>query len=167
MRTEVNRERRGESPNVAVVRAWYAAASKRDGVGMAAVMDPQIEFRGAEGLAQGESYVGLKNVMQGMMPATFKHFRDFNIEPAVFHDAGGEVIVEGRYRGHAKVSGEAFDAQFAHCWSLRDGRITHLHQYTNTAEFARVQGPDISRQIELETREFRSPAGSVTSAGPC
>ena len=155
MPTEASSKTSGDSANVAVVRAWYAAARTQDSAAMAAVMDPKIEFRDAEGLAQGGSYVGLANVMDGMMPATFKHFRDFNIEPAVFHDADGEVIVEGRYRGHVKVSGEAFDAQFAHCWGVRNGLITHLHQYTNTAEFARVQGPEIFRQIDVDTHRFR------------
>ncbi|WP_327113115.1 hypothetical protein OHB12_30605 [Nocardia sp. NBC_01730] len=41
----------------------------------------------------------------------------------------------GRYRGSAHATERAYDAGFVHLWQVVDGRITRLHQYTDTARW--------------------------------
>jgi ketosteroid isomerase-like protein len=48
---------------------------------------------------------------------------------------GDKVVALGRYTGTSKASGKPLDAQFAHVWTFRDGKLTNLQQYTDTAQF--------------------------------
>lgn len=61
--------------------------------------------------------------------------RDFDIAPydeAWFDAAADAVLVTGRYRGTARVTGKPVFAEFAHLWRVADGKISGLHQYTDT-----------------------------------
>jgi ketosteroid isomerase-like protein len=40
----------------------------------------------------------------------------------------------------AKATGKALDAQVAHIWDFRDGKLVHWQQYTDTWQFAEVTG---------------------------
>jgi ketosteroid isomerase-like protein len=47
--------------------------------------------------------------------------------------ADGRLLVRGRYRGSARATGAPLDAEFAHLWTARDGRIAALWQLTDSA----------------------------------
>jgi ketosteroid isomerase-like protein len=51
-------------------------------------------------------------------------------------DAGDRVVALGRYSGKFKKTGRAIDAQFAHVWTVRNGKVTAFQQYTDTAQVA-------------------------------
>lgn len=54
---------------------------------------------------------------------------------------GANVIVEGRYRASAAAtSSDLLDAQACHVWTIRDGRLVGFRQYTDTWQFAQVNG---------------------------
>jgi uncharacterized protein len=57
-----------------------------------------------------------------------------------FHDAGETVIVTGRYSGAYKATGKKIDAQFAHFWTLADGKVARFQQYTDTLQSGQVAG---------------------------
>jgi 2-(1,2-epoxy-1,2-dihydrophenyl)acetyl-CoA isomerase len=50
--------------------------------------------------------------------------------------AGGRLLVVGRYRGAARSTGNAFEANLVHLWTARDGKLTHLWHLTDTAAWA-------------------------------
>ena len=50
-------------------------------------------------------------------------------------DGGDTVVIEGRYKGKARKTGKAFDAQFAHVWQFRDRKVLRFQQYTDTAQW--------------------------------
>ncbi|MGH2876023.1 MAG: enoyl-CoA hydratase-related protein, partial [Trebonia sp.] len=52
----------------------------------------------------------------------------------------GRLQVQGAYRGTGRSSGIAFEADFVHLWSFRDGRITGLVQVTDSAAFVGALG---------------------------
>ncbi len=54
--------------------------------------------------------------------------------------AGDTVLVEGRCRATARATGKPLDAQVAHVFDLRDGKIVRFQQYTDTWHFAQVTG---------------------------
>ena len=64
----------------------------------------------------------------------------FEVHPATFHDAGASVVVEGRYTGTHRATGQAPDAQFCHVWFLGGGKITKFQQYTDTETFQAIMG---------------------------
>jgi hypothetical protein len=50
------------------------------------------------------------------------------------------VVARGRYNGAYRKTGARIDAQFAHVWTLGDGKILRFQQYTDTAQVARAMG---------------------------
>jgi ketosteroid isomerase-like protein len=55
-------------------------------------------------------------------------------------DGGDTVVVEGRYYGKVRETGISLDAQFAHVWHLRDGKVVGFQQYTDTKQWADAIG---------------------------
>lgn len=47
--------------------------------------------------------------------------------------ADGRLLVRGRYRGRGRESGVPVDAEFAHLWTERDGRLAAIWQLTDSA----------------------------------
>jgi uncharacterized protein len=54
------------------------------------------------------------------------------------HDAGETVISHGYYSGTYRKTGRQARAQFAHFFTLRDGKVVKFQQYTDTAQFREV-----------------------------
>lgn len=54
-------------------------------------------------------------------------------EPARFVCAGDSVIVLGRERMRVKATGRAYSTEWAHAWTVRDGKVTAFREYTDTA----------------------------------
>jgi len=64
--------------------------------------------------------------------------------------SGETVLVEGRYRATAKATGKAIDAQVAHVWDFRNGKVVRWQQYSDTWQFAQATGiapVEVSRAI--------------------
>jgi len=47
----------------------------------------------------------------------------------------GLTVVTGVYRGTARSTGRAYEAEFAHLWRCSEGLASSLHQYTDTAQW--------------------------------
>ncbi|MGP3929353.1 nuclear transport factor 2 family protein [Nonomuraea sp. KM88] len=54
------------------------------------------------------------------------------------------AVVErfGHYRGTARATDRAHEAEFVHLWQVTDGRISWLHQYTDTARWHQALSPE-------------------------
>lgn len=125
-----------------MVRGVYAAFGRGDVPTVLAAMDPEIEWSEAEGSpwAAGNPYRGPQAVLAGVFGAIMAQVENFSLAPARFVDAGDVVLVEGRYTGRVKATGSPIDAQFAHVWQLRDGKVVRFQQYTDTAQWVRAYG---------------------------
>ena len=77
-------------------------------------------------------------VAQGVFFRLASEWDNFQAVPSEYLDAGDRIIALGRYTGAYKATKSALDAQFAHIWTLRDGKITAFQQYTDTAQAARA-----------------------------
>jgi ketosteroid isomerase-like protein len=76
----------------------------------------------------------------GVFARIAQDLQDFRIDVRRVVAAGDTVLVEARYRGSVKATGKTFDAQAAHVWDLRDGKVVRFQQYTDTWLFAQVTG---------------------------
>jgi ketosteroid isomerase-like protein len=121
-----------------VVKAIYAAFGTGDVAGVLGRFDPGIQWMEAEGFlyAEGNPYVGPAAVAEGVFLRLASDVQDFTVHPEQFVEEGETVVVEGRYRGKMKATGTAFDAQFAHVWRLRAGKVVRFQQYTDTKQWA-------------------------------
>jgi uncharacterized protein len=50
------------------------------------------------------------------------------------------MIVLGRLRGRARASGQDFEVEFAHVWTMTDGMASRLHAYFDTAPIMAALG---------------------------
>jgi ketosteroid isomerase-like protein len=128
--------------NVELVRNVYAAFAAGDIPGVLGAMSPDIEWNEAENfpLADGNPYRGPEAILHGVFARLGSEWEGFAPRPEEFLDAGDTIIVLGRYTGSFKATGKRMDAQLAHVWRVRDGKIHAFDQYTDTLQAARVTG---------------------------
>jgi ketosteroid isomerase-like protein len=130
------------SDNAAIIRGVYDAFLRGDVTAVVAAMHAQIEWNEAEHITYwpGAPFIGPHAILTGVfarLPHDFDHFR---IELSRLAAAGDTVLVEARYRAIAKATGKPLDAQAAHVWDLRDGKIVRFQEYCDTWQFAQVTG---------------------------
>lgn len=120
--------------NVAIVRRSYEAFARDDMDGVMGDMHPEIVWHQAQGLPHGGLYHGLDEVRRNVFdPLDRDWWSEFTAEPDEFLDAGGDIVVLGRYRGVAKETGKKLDVPFVHVWTLRDGKAVVFRQFLDTA----------------------------------
>jgi ketosteroid isomerase-like protein len=130
------------SDNAGIIRGLYDAFGRGDVAAVLGTFDGQIEWKEAESFryADGNPYIGPMAVAQGVFQRIISEADGFSLAPQNFIAGGDHVVVEGRYRGTVKATGKPFDAQFAHVWTLRGGKIVKFQQYTDTKHWATAFG---------------------------
>jgi uncharacterized protein len=69
--------------------------------------------------------------------ATVAKNQDFlEFEVRDFIAQGDKVVALGHYEWHVKPTGRRFEADFAHVFTAREGKIVAFHEYTDTAAAA-------------------------------
>jgi ketosteroid isomerase-like protein len=128
--------------NVAIVRGAYEAFAEGDVAAVLAVLDENIEWHEAEHFTYwpGGPFVGPQAVLDGVFARIPQDFDGFTIDVGRVVSCGDTVLVEARYRATTRATGKPLDAQVAHVWDLRDGKVVHWQQYSDTWQFAEVTG---------------------------
>ena len=121
-----------------IVKALYDAFGKGDVPAVLGAFDPEIQWREAENFlyADGNPYTGPQAVAEGVFQRIVSDVENFAVLPERFVQGGDTVVAEGRYRGTMKTTGTPVDAQFAHIWQLRDGKVVRFQQYTDTKQWS-------------------------------
>lgn len=124
--------------SLAVVQSVYDAFGRGDVPAVLGAFDPAIEWNEAEGFlyAEGNPYIGPDAVAGGVFQRVVGDVADFAVRPSRLSEAGDVVLAEGRYTGTWKANGRPVDAQFAHVWEVRDGKVVKFQQYTDTRQWA-------------------------------
>ena len=124
------------------VRSLYEAFAQGDAATVLGAMAPDVEWLEAETQpsADGNPYVGPARVGEGVFGRIMGDYDGFVVSPQRYVAEGDTVAVTGRYTGTHKASGEKLDAQFAHFWTVRDGKVANFQQYTDTAQMSRILG---------------------------
>ena len=119
---------------VDLVKRSYAAFEAGDLDGVLGDMDSEIEWQQAQGLPHGGTYRGVAEVRRNIFdPLDEQWWDEFSAVPTEFLDAGGEVVVLGRYRGRAKGTGKQLDVPFVHVWTVRGEKAVRFRQFLDTA----------------------------------
>ena len=128
-----------EQDNTAIVREAYNNFKKGD---IAALLDllpdnvtwqlPEIEGVPFAGKRTGRSSVA--EFVQGVEA----NQETLQFEPREFIAQGDKVIALGHYRWRVKSTGREYASDFAHVFTLRDGKIVGFQEYTDTASAARA-----------------------------
>jgi ketosteroid isomerase-like protein len=59
-------------------------------------------------------------------------------EPEHFIAQGDKVVVLGRFCMHVKATGRDSRSEWVHIWTAKDGAITHMREYVDTAAVSRA-----------------------------
>lgn len=123
-----------------IVRSVYEAIAAGDVPAVLAPFDDNIRWVEAENsfCADGNPHIGPDNVVSGVFAPHLEGVEGFAATPHNFVDGEDAVAVEGRYTGTVKATGKPLDAQFAHFWKLKDGKVVGFQQYTDTKQWADV-----------------------------
>ena len=126
--------------SVQTIQAGYAAFANNDPSVLFGAMAPDIQWNEAEGtpLAERNPYVGAQAVGEGVFGPLLAMIDGFTVTPDRFVDGGDDVIVLGRYGGTMKQGGAKLDAPFCHVYRFNGDRIMSFHQYTDSAQWARL-----------------------------
>jgi uncharacterized protein len=125
-----------------IIGSVYQAFGKGDVPAVLGALDPGVEWREAEGFlyADGNPYRGPQAVAAGVFQRIVTDVGGFHLVLERITEGGDTVLAEGRYRGTMNATGKPVDAQFAHVWRLRDGKVVGFQQYTDTRQWAAAAG---------------------------
>ena len=129
--------------NVAVIKNVYEEFGKGNVPAVLGAMHPEIKWHEAEGnpyMPSGEAFIGPDMILNKLFARLAQEWDGFEVHTNLFYDAGETVIVEGRYSGTYKATGNEQDTQMCHIWHLKEGKITKFQQYVNTAAMQEIMG---------------------------
>ena len=111
--------------NVEIVRS-FLAVDVDEALGYA---DPDIVWNPTEETAaQGHGAV------RASLERWKKEWDDYELVPEDLADMGDRVLATVRLRGRGRVSGIEVDARFYDLYTLRNGRIVRMDQFTERSE---------------------------------
>ncbi|MEO9893189.1 nuclear transport factor 2 family protein [Aurantibacter sp.] len=129
--------------NRAVIHALYQSFSTGDIPGVLALMEDNIIWNEAEGnsLAAGNPYKSPDAVLNGVFAPLGELWENFRVVDVKLHEmVDDEVLATLRYKGKYLKTGTAINAQAAHLWKLKNGKIIAFQQYVDTKQLADAAG---------------------------
>lgn len=125
--------------NLSVVDSAYAAFAVGEIPKVLALMDADVIWNEAESnaYADGNPYIGPDAVLNGVFARLGADHEYFKLEDIQLHEMGNnKVLATLRYDAKVKKNGTAYNAQAAHVWTLKDGKVTSFQQYVDTKKLA-------------------------------
>ena len=101
-----------------------------------AYADPDIVWNPAE-----ESATRGHDAVRASLVRWKGEWDDYELVPEEFEDMGDRVVATVRLRGRGRGSGIQVDARFYELFSLRDGKIVRMDQFTEKREAIEAVGP--------------------------
>ena len=128
--------------NITVVDNLYNAFEVGDIPAVLGAMDAKIVWNEAEGnsLADGNPYIGPDAVLNGVFVRLGAMYDGFKLKNIKLHEmSNNQVLATLRYDATVKATGKKIDAQVAHLWTLKDGKVIAFQQYVDTKKLAEAE----------------------------
>jgi ketosteroid isomerase-like protein len=125
--------------NAKTIQSMYDAFAVGDVPKVLAAMDEKIVWNEAEGnkYADGNPYVGPQAVLNGVFGRVISEHEYFKLADIQLHEmSNNQVLATLRYQAKLKSNGAIYDAQVAHHWKLKDGKVVSFQQYLDTKKVA-------------------------------
>jgi uncharacterized protein len=127
-------ELKNATQNRAIIDGLYKAFATGNIPGVLGAMDANIHWNEAEGntYADGNPYIGPEAVLNGVFGRIMQEHEYFNLEDIELHEMlNDKVLATLRYDAKHK-NGKSYNAQVAHFWTLKDGKVVGFQQYVDT-----------------------------------
>jgi hypothetical protein len=124
-----------EAGNVAVVSAFYERANRDDVAGVLELIDREMEWHWPAGMVDTGVFHGHEGMRRGLGQWR-ESWADFRLEPKELIERDDEVLAIVHYVGTGRDSGVPLEADVAHLWELRNGKVVGLRMF-GTVEKAR------------------------------
>ncbi len=125
-----------------IIENMYNAFSQGNIPAVLAGMDDNIVWNEAEGnsLADGNPYKGPDAVLNGVFARLGAEWENFRLVDIKLHEMfNNQVLATLRYHGKNIKTGTSIDAQAAHLWTLKDGKVIGFQQYVDTKQLAEAE----------------------------
>jgi len=120
---------------IGVVSSFYESLGKGDVPGVLGLLDPQVQWTEAERFPYySGTWVGPQAVLDNLLKRVAADWTDFAATPRDYLVEGTKVVSLGTYSGVYKRTGKSMRADFAHVWTVENGKITRFVMYTDTAK---------------------------------
>ncbi len=126
-----------EQDNVGVVQQAYQNFKTGDIDALLGQMADDIDWRLPD--IENVPFAGRRQGRAGVSQffSTLAETQDaLQFEPREFIAQGDKVVSLGQYTWRIKSSGREYGGDFAHVFTIRDGRIAGFHEYMDTAAAA-------------------------------
>lgn len=123
--------------NLSVIEGAYNAFAKGDVPSVLAALDDDVVWNEAEGnaLADGNPYKGPDAVLNGVFTRIGADHEYFNlVDIQLYEMSNNQVLATLRYQAKLKKNGVVIDAQAAHFWTLKKGKVISFQQYVDTKQ---------------------------------
>jgi uncharacterized protein len=119
--------------NLETVQGFYAGAAAGDMQQIRSVLAPRLTWQQTPGFPNASTFHTPDEVLAGVFETLHEEWDGFKGVPEEFIDGGDRIVVLGTYSGTSRATGRAFAAPFAHVFTVDDGVITVMRQFTDTA----------------------------------
>lgn len=123
--------------NINVISKIYEDFGKGNVPAVLAALDANVIWNEAEGnaWADGNPYKGPDAVLNGVFARVGSEYDYFKTANVQLHEMlNNQVLATMRYKGKLKKNGAIINAQAAHLWTLKDGKVMAFQQYADTKQ---------------------------------
>lgn len=123
-----------ENQNMSIIDGLYNAFATGDIPTVLGSMDSNIVWNEAEGnaYADGNPYIGPDAILNGVFGRIMQEHEYFNLKNVeLYRILNDNVLATLRYDAKYK-EGQPYNAQVAHFWTLKNGKIVAFQQYVDT-----------------------------------
>lgn len=124
--------------NIGVVQGVYAKFGQGDVAGILAVVDDDVVWHFV-GRAEDYPAFGLRRGhagVQAFFAAIAEHEQITEFTPRDFYSDADKVFVLGHAAYRLKRTGKTASSDWAHIFTLRDGKVTGFQEFLDTAQIA-------------------------------
>ncbi|QCX38456.1 ketosteroid isomerase [Aureibaculum algae] len=131
-----------ENQSMQIIDNLYKAFEKGDIPTIMGSMSPKIEWNEAESnsMASGNPYIGPDAIINGVFARLGAEHEYFKLADIELHEmSNNKVLATLRYDAKNKKTGKDYNAQAAHLWALKNGKIISFQQYVDTKKLAEAE----------------------------
>lgn len=126
-----------EMRNVQIVQQIYAAFGKREVQTLLTFLSDEIDWQllGPPKIAHAGPHRGRDQVRR-FFATVAETLEITQFEPREFITQDDKVVALGYYAGRVKSTGRQYASEWAHVFTLREGKVIKFREYADTANLA-------------------------------